>query len=152
VCLTAPRACCTALTRLLRYFASVQGADSVSYFCLNHLRLGIAGGLFCSLSWLPSHSDAASFDCAKAKLPTEQKICAHRALNDSDVRLDMLYHIVLHILAMGNAGEQRDAQSAWLKQRNHCKANVSCIAKVYQQRQQQLQNMLQQRVFRQGPF
>ncbi|MEI8588097.1 hypothetical protein GE190_18445 [Acinetobacter baumannii] len=43
-------------------------------------------------------------------------------------------------------------QQQWLKKRNACAANVSCISKAYQQRQKQLDTILQDRVLSHGPF
>ena len=44
---------------------------------------------------------AASFDCRKARTADEKAICAERALNDKDVRMNELYGINRRTLAMG---------------------------------------------------
>ncbi len=73
-------------------------------------------------------------------------------LNDADVKMATTYQIVLHALPMGGRDNQKDAQQQWLKKRNACAAGVSCIAKAYQQRQKQLDTILQDRVLSHGPF
>ncbi len=42
--------------------------------------------------------------------------------------------------------------AAMAEKRNACAANVSCISKAYQQRQKQLDTILQDRVLSHGPF
>ena len=64
----------------------------------------------------------------------------------------LFYQIVLHALPMGGRDNQKDTQQQWLKKRNACAANVSCISKAYQQRQKQLDTILQDRVLSHGPF
>lgn len=95
---------------------------------------------------------AASFSCDAAKTKTERAICKNRSLNDADVEMATTYQIVLHALPMGGRDHEKDIQQQWLKQRNACAAKVSCIANAYQQRQQQLDALLQERVLSRGPF
>lgn len=99
-----------------------------------------------------SSAQAASFACEKAHLTAEKTICQVRALNDADVKMATTYQIVLHALPMGGRDNQKDTQQQWLKKRNACAANVSCISKAYQQRQKQLDTILQDRVLSHGPF
>jgi len=99
-----------------------------------------------------SSAQAASFACEKAHLTAEKTICQVRALNDADVKMATTYQIVLHALPMGGRDNQKDTQQQWLKKRNSCAANVSCISKAYQQRQKQLDTILQDRVLSHGPF
>lgn len=95
---------------------------------------------------------AASFPCQAAQLPTELQICKERTLNDADVKLATTYQIILHALPMGGRDAEKGKQGQWLKQRNRCGANTVCIKKTYIQRQQQLDQLLQDRVLSQGPF
>lgn len=99
-----------------------------------------------------SQTHAASFSCKTVKLKTEQQICNTRELNDADVKLATTYQIILHALPMGGRDAEKDQQFAWLKQRNACGANNSCIKTAYLQRQQQLDQLLQERVLSNGPF
>ncbi|ELW87078.1 hypothetical protein ACBK50_3260 [Acinetobacter baumannii] len=111
--------------------------------------MGLA--LFSGLAF--THSlQAASFSCNAAKTKTELSICKNRSLNDADVKMATTYQIVLHALPMGGRDNQKDTQQQWLKKRNACVANVSCISKAYQQRQKQLDTILQDRVLSHGPF
>ncbi|USQ96366.1 lysozyme inhibitor LprI family protein [Caulobacter sp. RL271] len=94
---------------------------------------------------------AASFDCAKAHKADERAICANRALNDQDVRMDQLYGITRHLVPMGGRGAIMDDQRVWLKSRASCGANRACLARSYDDRIRQL-NTVMDRVYRQGPF
>lgn len=98
----------------------------------------------------PAH--AASYSCKAAKLKVEQQICNERSLNDADVRMATTYQIILHALPMGGRDAEKDRQFQWLKQRNSCGANTPCIKRAYAQRQQQLDQLLQERVLSRGPF
>ncbi|ENU22204.1 hypothetical protein F993_03092 [Acinetobacter proteolyticus] len=102
------------------------------------------------LFWSQAH--AASYSCKAAKLKAEQQICNDLVLNDADVKLATTYQIILHALPMGGRDAEKDQQFKWLKQRNSCGANTPCIKRAYAQRQQQLDQLLQERVLSRGPF
>ena len=76
-------------------------------------------------------ANAASFDCARARLPDERAICADRALNDQDVRMALLLDVVGHGQIMGANGAMRDDQRAWLAERRACRADRACLRRVY---------------------
>lgn len=95
---------------------------------------------------------AASFSCSAAKLKAEQQICNDRTLNDADVKLATTYQIILHAVPMGGRDAEKSNQFQWLKQRNTCGANSACLKRSYTQRQQQLDQLLQNRVLSHGPF
>ncbi|MBK0064802.1 MULTISPECIES: lysozyme inhibitor LprI family protein [unclassified Acinetobacter] len=95
---------------------------------------------------------AASFSCDKAKTVTEKAVCQNRNLNDADVRMVTTYNIVIHALPMGGRDAEKGAQYQWLKQRDSCRANVSCIAQRYSERQKHLDDIVQNRILTQGPF
>lgn len=95
---------------------------------------------------------AASFDCSHARLSSEKSICNTRSLNDRDVKMATTFNILTHVLPMGGRDHLKDQQASWLKQRNACGSKVACLSTAYQQRQQQLDLLLQQRVYSQGPF
>lgn len=103
-------------------------------------------------SLLAALAFAASFDCQKASLSAEKAVCQYRNLNDADVKMVTTFNILTHVLPMGGRDALRDEQQVWLKQRNACGGKVSCIARHYQQRQTQLDELLQTRVYQQGPF
>ena len=105
-----------------------------------------------SLSGITTLSHAASYNCDKAKTSTEKSICQTRSLNDADVKLVTTYNIVLHALPMGGRDAEKSAQYQWLKQRDSCRANVSCIGQRYNERQKHLDDIVQNRILTQGPF
>ena len=95
---------------------------------------------------------AASFDCGKARLSTEKTICNTRSLNDQDVKMATTFNILTHVMPMGGRDAMRDDQGVWLKQRNACDARVACIRTAYNTRQQQLDTLIQERIYSHGPF
>ena len=97
-------------------------------------------------------AQAASFDCNKSRLATEKTICAYRSLNDNDVKMATTYNIIGHAVPMGARGSLMDQQVVWLKQRNACGSNISCIATAYEKRKKQLDEMLYERIYSHGPF
>lgn len=74
-------------------------------------------------------SHAASFDCeAKELKPDEKAICDNRVLNDADVKMVTTFDLLSGLLAMGSRGTMQDGlQTAWLKKRQACAADVACI-------------------------
>ncbi|MDR6627694.1 lysozyme inhibitor LprI family protein [Caulobacter segnis] len=94
---------------------------------------------------------AASFDCGKARAADERAICANRALNDQDVRVDQLYGITRHLVPMGGRDAIIGDQRAWLRNRHACGGNQACLARSYDRRLVEL-NQVMERVYRQGPF
>jgi len=80
----------------------------------------------------PAH--AASFPCSKASHPDEIAVCKNLVLNDDDVEMATLYQTLLPLLAMGGAGATRDAQKAFLAQRQACGSDVACISAAYDAR------------------
>lgn len=78
----------------------------------------------------PLSVNAASFDCQKAQAADEKAICAHLTLNDKDVEMHTKYQFLKGLFAMGSRGALQDAQQSWLKQRQQCKADVTCLTKA----------------------
>lgn len=88
---------------------------------------------------------AASFDCEGKTLAADEKaICDNRDLNDADVRMVTTFEILTGLLAMGTRGEMQEDQSAWLKRRQACAADVACIRTAYAERLKQLSETFQQ--------
>ncbi len=99
------------------------------------LLLTAAAFLFCTAGI----SHAASFDCeAKELKPDEKAICDNRALNDADVKMVTTFDLLSGLLAMGSRGTMQDEQTAWLKKRQECSADVACIQAAYDTRLKQL--------------
>jgi len=88
------------------------------------------------LGWLfiLTASQAASFDCGKAKLPVEILICSDPALSELDLKLAARYRIALD---EGNDTDDRvlrNQQLKWLREvRNRC-LDASCLHTAYIQR------------------
>ncbi|QXI26483.1 lysozyme inhibitor LprI family protein [Pseudomonas vanderleydeniana] len=83
-------------------------------------------------------AQAASFDCGRAKQPTEIAICGDRQLNDLDVEMATTYRLLRGLFAMGNRGAMQDEQLTWLAERNACGSDNACIERQYQKRLGQL--------------
>lgn len=107
----------------------------------------IAVGLAC----VAGSASAASFNCAKARTPDEKAICAERALNDKDVRMNELYGINKRTLAMGGRGALMDQQQEWLRGRKTCGANKACLNRSYDKRLSDLEKSME-RIYQNGPF
>jgi len=84
---------------------------------------------------MPDRSEAASFDCARARSASERAICGNRALEDRDVKMATLYTVNRQLAGgMGALGAMRDRQTQWLGERERCGANVACIRRAYDTR------------------
>lgn len=116
------------------------------------LSLAAAGLAACFALALAPASEAASFDCGRARTATESAICDTRALNDRDVRMAQLYDIVRRVVPMGTRGAQMDRQAAWLRERNRCGADRACLTRSYDRRIGELNRLLEERVYSRGPF
>lgn len=88
----------------------------------------------------PLPAAAASFDCSLSGLAAdEQAICDNRDLNDADVRMVTTLKFLTGLFGMGMRGEMMDEQRLWLRQRMACAAELPCLRRAYQQRQQALE-------------
>ncbi|MBU6486293.1 MAG: DUF1311 domain-containing protein [Burkholderiales bacterium] len=84
------------------------------------------------LTALPMACRAASFDCAKAASPTEKAICATPALSQLDSELAVAWKASLAQSQDGPALKR--AQQQWLRLRNACGDDKSCVADRYKER------------------
>lgn len=87
----------------------------------------ILATLFCA-----STSYAASFDCSKAKSPTEKTICSTTSLSDLDEILVLSFNKA--VAGSADAKALKTAQQAWLKTREACESDVDCITQAYTSR------------------
>ena len=79
----------------------------------------------------PARVSTPSFDCARAGTATERTICGNADLGDLDTEMAALYRAQR---AAGNAGQRQqllDAQRAFLRLRNACRADEACLGTVY---------------------
>lgn len=99
----------------------------------------IATILLTALSGMAPPVAAASFDCdAKTLQPDEKAICDNRVLNDADVKMVTTFNLLSGLLAMGSRGTLQDEQTAWLKKRQTCGADIACLTSSYDERLKQL--------------
>ena len=80
-----------------------------------------------------THSTGPSFDCAQARLPSEQMICASRPLSQLDREMAALYY---DQMASGDERRRellRRSRDAFLARRDRC-GEAGCIASVYEDR------------------
>src|SRR3954454_7765012 len=96
-------------------------------------------------------ADYAPIDCPKASLPTESAICRSYALGQAEARMATLFGVVKSLVAMGQRSHITDAQREWLKKRNACAADTTCLARAYQSRIKALSTTLDT-VAARGPF
>jgi uncharacterized protein len=108
-------------------------------------------GLVLALTCIAGSASAASFDCRKARTTDEKAICAERALNDKDVRMNELYGINRRTLAMGGRGALQDQQQQWLRDRHKCGSNRACLNRAYDGRLAELEKGME-RIYSSGPF
>lgn len=73
-------------------------------------------------------------NCAKAATPTEKTICSDPTLIQADARMDTLYNISLHFVAMGTRGDLQEQQPLWISQREACGTCKPCIRVAYKKR------------------
>ena len=85
---------------------------------------------------LAAPAGAASFNCGKAKTPTEKTICAKATLNILDQRMGAQYKVLIKLLGAGSAqaSSVRAEQVWWLGQRDGCGSDATCLRGVIGQR------------------
>lgn len=81
---------------------------------------------------LPGTGHAASFDCAKSTSPTEKTICADGKLSKLDSELSVVWKKVLS--QGGDTTALKSSQLQWLKQRDACGDDASCLGDRYHER------------------
>ncbi len=81
------------------------------------------------LALLPLGPHAASFDCAKARLPEEKAICASPELSRMDDQLGHVYRKAREVTG-NSAAFRKTVDDNWLKRRG-CGGNTACIRNWY---------------------
>lgn len=117
------------------------------------LSVGLAAGVLVSALSV-SRAEAADYaplDCAKAGSSTEKAICSDYGLGQQEARVATLFEVTTSLVAMGQRGDIQDQQRAFLKERNACKSNISCLRNAYEARDKQLEAVLSQ-IRQRGPF
>ncbi len=97
--------------------------------------------LLIALAWAfsPAATQAAGMNCARAATATEKAICTDPELLDRDDRLAKTYSKTL-TADPAQTATVREAQRAWLKERNRCGANAECLRNAYDDRMAVLTN------------
>ena len=95
--------------------------------------------------------DYAPLDCARAHATAERTVCRTYALGQAEARMATLYGVATSLVAMGQRGDIGDAQRQWLKTRDACGRNVSCLTKAYSDRIGQL-NAVIAAIASHGPY
>lgn len=115
------------------------------------MRKLLLAGLLATLPAAPLQ--AASFDCNKASTAVERAICNNLQLNQLDTQLGELYSQLLKNLPRTGAGDLKQEQLGWLKQRDQaCQATqTQCLLEFYQARITVLRERLRQQVNRIKP-
>ena len=91
-----------------------------------------------TLSLTASDAQAASFNCAYAKLPAEVAICNDEELGSLDVPMSRLYYSDIHKLPWEQVTEVKAEQKAFIKERNACGSDDVCITDSYNARIERL--------------
>jgi uncharacterized protein len=107
--------------------------------------------LVAALLLLVPQAFSIPIDCAKAATPNEKTICSDPTLIQADARMDTLYNVSLHFVAMGTRGDLQDQQPAWIRQREACGTNKPCIRAAYKKRTAVFEAIIK-RVATFGPF
>ncbi|MCR8722963.1 caspase family protein [Frigidibacter sp. ROC022] len=72
--------------------------------------------------------------CRAAATPTELAICADASLAGQDIRMARQYATLLKSLAQDAGSRLKSDQRNWLKRRNACGADVTCLQAAYRDR------------------
>ena len=95
---------------------------------------GLIAVAFLAVSVPARAADYAPINCGKASLPAERAICRNYPLGQAEARMATLFGVVTSLVAMGQRSDIGDAQRKWLKKRNACGDNTTCLARAYQSR------------------
>lgn len=87
-----------------------------------------------------SNRKTAEAACSKAATPTEGAICANPDLKKLDTEMAAAYHQAFAATQAGTPARKAliDSQRQWLKARDACQADASCLEGAYRERVQAL--------------
>jgi uncharacterized protein len=97
-------------------------------------RLSILASFAIATSVLASSADAASFNCSARLTKVEKAICSNPGLSTLDSRMSAAYFNELAVQPKAAYPAIKGEQSAFLRARNGCGANVGCLTAVYRNR------------------
>jgi uncharacterized protein len=81
---------------------------------------------------------AASFDCGRAATGVEVAICEDRTLSALDDQMAQNYRALLNRTSGATESRIRAEQKTWLRQRNACGGDASCLNREYRARIQNI--------------
>ena len=81
---------------------------------------------------------ASAMDCTKASNTAENAICANEGLYELDAQMATVYRDLLKVCAQTQP-DLIHAQRRWLKTRNECAQDVSCLDQRYREQLERLQ-------------
>lgn len=124
--------------------ARLQHAKAPRYSTLTRHPLSRLLLCLCLASGANTAVQAASFDCAKATSDIEHAICNNPDLSSLDDRLSESYQLAMANLPGDQADALRSEQRSWLKQRDACNGQETCLSDLFSQRAAQLQDTAKQ--------
>ncbi len=90
-------------------------------------------------------------NCDNPEGPAQKAICKSHKLGQADARMATLYDIATSLVGMGQRGVMQDAQQAWIKDRDACGDDETCLIRAYWRRIQEL-NEAVSAIASRGPF
>jgi len=103
------------------------------------------------LGVLATTGPTSAFDCRKATQTDEFAICQNCDLRVLDEKMATLYGVLTQLVGMGQRGQIRDDQKAWLQRRQRCGEDVDCLFDAYEIRIAELEGGLK-RIYQGGPY
>ncbi len=91
----------------------------------------------CALLFI-QHATATGMDCTKAANAVEKTICANTALYELDTQMGEVYRNLMKA-SVETRAQLKSTQRLWLKTRNECAEDVSCLDQRYREQLKSLQ-------------
>lgn len=99
------------------------------------LSAGLLVSAAIGIATISTAANAQSFPCSRAEVPSEMAICNNENLIFKDERLANLFAEALVQATQTNSTEDLANQhSDWLRKRNDCKTDFSCLEQRYNER------------------
>ena len=79
----------------------------------------------------PHQADSQSYNCARASTSVEQIICDYSYLGDLDEEMAALYFTIRNSVGSGSRALLEQDQRNWLRLRDRCGYDFSCVERAY---------------------
>jgi uncharacterized protein len=120
--------------------------------CAGTIRaIGLGVAMILSAARAAACAEYSPIDCAHAEYSAQRTICRDYSLGQAEARMATLYGVVSSLVAMGQRGSLQDTQREWLKARDQCHDDRTCLANVYAGRIGELNGIIADIAAR-GPF